>query len=128
MKLSKWAGRATCALALSVSTGVVVAQDDNWPPERIKSEWVGKKVFSRAANGQLADFWLREDGTAEIALANGFSDTGKWWLSDTGYCTKWQKIRNGEERCFTVRNRMGQVQVFNPDGSLNGTIIRTQSP
>lgn len=126
MKLGTWTARAAGAVVLTVATGVVVAQDDNWPPERIKSEWVGKKVFSRAANGQLADFWMKEDGSAELGLANGFSDTGQWRLSDTGYCAKWQKIRNGEERCFTVRNRMGQVQVINPDGSVNATIIRVQ--
>ncbi|MCU0813553.1 MAG: hypothetical protein MUC32_04245 [Burkholderiaceae bacterium] len=126
MKLGRWTARAAGVVVLTAAAGVVVAQEDSWPPERIKSEWVGKKVFSRAANGQLADFWLKEDGSAEVALSSGFSDTGQWRLSDTGYCAKWQKIRGGEERCFTVRNRMGQVQVFNPDGSVNATIIRVQ--
>lgn len=125
MKPATMIAWATCATALAATTAAV-AEDDNWTPDRIKSEWVGKKVFSRTANGALADFWMRDDGTAEVAVGNNFTDKGTWWLSDRGYCTKWQKIRDGEERCFTVRNRLGQVQVFNPDGSLNSTIIRVQ--
>ncbi|NWG73867.1 MAG: hypothetical protein HXY24_04560 [Rubrivivax sp.] len=125
MKPATMIACATCAAALTATTSAL-AQDADWTADRIKSEWVGKKVFSRGASGQLADLWLKEDGGAEVSLANGFSDAGKWRLSDTGFCTKWQKIRNGEERCFTVRNRMGQVQVINPDGSLNSTVIRVQ--
>jgi hypothetical protein len=86
---------------------------------------VGKKLFTRAASGALLDLWFKADGTLDLS-GNNISDVGVWRLSDTGYCAKWQKIRNGEERCFTVATRAGQVQVFNPDGSLNGTVIRAQ--
>ena len=108
MKPATMIAWATCATALAATTAAVA------------------KVFSRTANGALADFWMRDGGTADVAVGNNFTDKGTWWLSDRGYCTKWQKIRDGEERCFTVRNRLGQVQVFNPDGSLNSTIIRVQ--
>ncbi|MBK8866386.1 MAG: hypothetical protein IPN37_21025 [Betaproteobacteria bacterium] len=81
MKPATMIAWATCATALAATTAAV-AEDDNWTPDRIKSEWVGKKVFSRTANGALADFWMRDDGTADVAVGNNFTDKGTWWLSD----------------------------------------------
>ncbi len=123
--MNRWTPYMMTAVLLGTFASASLAQDEVWPPSRIKAEWVGKQVFSRGANGVLVDFWLREDGTAAVA-ANNFSDTGTWRLSDTGYCTTWRTLRSGEERCFTVRSVRGQVQVFNPDGSLNTSVIRVQ--
>lgn len=103
------------------------AQQDDWTPEKIRSEWVGKKLLVRGSNGQLMDLWFRADGAIEIA-GNNFSDSGTWRLNESGYCAKWQRIRNGEERCFTVRTTLGQTVVFNPDGSPSGTVVRTVAP
>jgi hypothetical protein len=103
------------------------AQQDNWAPDKISSEWVGKKLLVRTANGQLMDLWFKSDGVIEIA-GNNFTDTGVWRLNESGYCAKWQKIRSGQERCFTVRTELGQTVVFNPDGSPSGSILRSVAP
>lgn len=103
------------------------AQDDRWPPERIKTEWAGKKLFVRSASGQMMDMWFKDDGGLELA-GNNFADSGVWRLSDSGYCTKWQKIRNGAETCFTVISKLGQTFVYNLDGSLSGSVMRVVSP
>lgn len=110
---------------LAVAAVTAGAQETLWTPAQIKAEWAGKKLFSRAASGGFVDVWFKEDGTLELAT-NNFSDRGTWRLSEKGYCTTYEKIRNGEERCFTVATRSGQVQVINPDGSLSGTVLRTQ--
>lgn len=119
---------APLLIALAVAFGgPSSAQDNRWSPEQIKAEWAGKKLFVRSANGQMMDLWFKEDGGLELA-ANNFSDTGVWRLSDNGYCAKWQKIRNGEERCFTVGTRLGQTFVYNLDGSLSGSVMRAVAP
>ncbi|MDZ7589446.1 MAG: hypothetical protein U5L05_01880 [Rubrivivax sp.] len=56
------------------------------------------------------------------------SDTGIWRLNESGYCARWQKIRKGEERCFTVRTELGQTVVLNPDGSPSATVVRSVAP
>ncbi len=73
------------------------------------------------------ELWFKADGAIEIA-GNNFSDSGTWRLNETGYCAKWQRIRNGEERCFTVRTALGQTVVYNPDGSPSGTVVRSVAP
>jgi hypothetical protein len=112
------------ALALSAA-GVATAQDARMTPEEIKASWVGKKTLVRGASGALFDLYFKADGTIDIS-GNSFSDSGVWRLSDQGYCATWKRIRAGEERCFTVGKSALNLQVFNPDGSVSGTIVRVE--
>ncbi|MBK9442368.1 MAG: hypothetical protein IPN53_14135 [Comamonadaceae bacterium] len=102
----------------------VLAQNVNVSPQEIEKAWVGKTVVGAAAAGPAAgkmlEMQLRADGTAEVSGAA--TDTGVWRLSEQGYCATWKKIRNGQERCFTVQRLGSDWRVINPDGSLN-TII-----
>jgi hypothetical protein len=99
------------------------AQDTVVSGDEIKAKWAGKKLFTRGANGQLADFALMVDGSASIST-NNFSDTGTWRPWEKGYCAKWQKIRQGAEACFTVLRRGSDIVILNPDGSTSGQILR----
>jgi uncharacterized membrane protein len=122
---------ATRSFNLAVATlglffaGIVTAQDAPMTSEEIKAGWVGKKIVSRGANGALFDLFFKADGTIEIS-GNSFSDSGVWRLAEQGYCATWKKIRAGEERCFTVAKRGFNLQVFNPDGSVSGTILKVE--
>lgn len=69
-------------------------------PEEIQSLFVGKKVLGQMASGGMFDFQMNPDFTATTSAAGG--DTGKWRLSADGYCSTWNKIRAGTERCFKV--------------------------
>lgn len=99
------------------------AQDQPVTGDQIKAMWVGKKVFGRSTTGGLLDFYLKADGTSAVSVGN-LNDTGTWRPTPTGYCATWQKIRAGEERCFTVVNRGGKMLVLNPDGSVGTEVIK----
>jgi hypothetical protein len=112
-----------CGLA-AVSAGAA-AQDQAMTPDEIKSSWIGKKVFARSAAGGLVDFSMLSDGSATVAVGNT-TDTGTWRLTPTGYCATWQKLRGGQESCFTVVRRGADTFVLNADGSVNTQILRVQ--
>lgn len=99
------------------------AQDQAMTGEQVKAAMVGKKVFGRSTSGGLVDFYMRADGTSEVAVGN-MTDTGVWRTTDNGYCTTWKKIRPGQERCFAVVKRGDKMLILNPDGSVGTEILR----
>lgn len=94
-----------------------------WAPEQIRAQWVGKKVFGRASNGQAVELQLAADGTATVS-AGTLQDSGTWRLNESGYCATWKVIRAGQERCFTVADRSGTLYILNPDRSVGTEVIR----
>ena len=102
------------------------AQDTVMTPQEIQSAWAGKTAIALISGGPSAgktiELKLNGDGSAE--LGGSLSDTGTWRFSDKGYCATWKKIRAEQERCFTVVRKGSDMQVFNPDGSLNSTVIQ----
>jgi hypothetical protein len=100
------------------------AQDASLSAHELQASWVGKTMVgvigSGPAAGKPLEFTMNADGTA--VLSGAASDTGSWRLSELGYCASWKKIRNGQERCFTVHRLGADFQVINPDGSLSATI------
>jgi hypothetical protein len=92
-------------------------------PQEISAQWVGKKILARDPKGNLLDFKLISDGTAEVA-GSSWSDKGTWRLSSDGYCATWKKIRAGQERCFTVQVAGTTVTILNPDQSVSGVLLR----
>jgi hypothetical protein len=61
------------------------------------------------------------DGSVRVSWSGG-GDTGKWWIKDGKFCTKYSQIRNGAEACF-INYRTGPKEYvsFNADGSYNAT-------
>ncbi len=104
------------------------AQDVPVPPQEIKAAWVGKTIVAAIGSGPMAgktiQMQLKTDGSAEVAGA--ISDSGTWRLSEQGYCATWKKIRAGQERCLTVVRKGAEIQILNPDGSLNSTVNQVQ--
>jgi hypothetical protein len=63
------------------------------------------------------------DGTARVEWPGG-GDTGRWQVRDGKICIKWQKIRNGEEGCFTsYKTGPKEHMSFASDGTLNAKTI-----
>lgn len=97
-------------------------------PQEIQATWVGKSITAVIASGSLSGkeflFRLRSDGTSSIQ--GPLQDTGKWRLSDNGYCNRWEKIRSGEERCFTVVRRDKEFLIMDSSGALNSTVLRVE--
>jgi len=53
-----------------------------------------------------------------------FTDTGTWRIKDGRLCTRWTKIRNGEEACVTVYKTGERARAsFLPDGTLSSTSV-----
>lgn len=62
------------------------------------------------------------DGTQTIQYSKG-TDKGKWRIANGEQCSKWTKIRSGSEKCATwFEIGPGKYEVYNPDGSKNGTM------
>ena len=102
---------------------VAFAQDQAMTGEQVKAALVGKKVFGRSTSGGLVDFYMRADGTSEVAVGN-LRDTGVWRITDNGYCNTWKTIRGGREGCFTVVKRGDKITILNTDGSVGTEILR----
>jgi uncharacterized membrane protein len=115
--------RVILIAALLALPFAVQAQDKPLTPAEIKAAWIGKKLFARAANGNMLDLHMNSDGSAALTVGN-FSDTGTWRLSDSGYCATWKRLREGKEACFTAVRRGSSVYILNADQSINGEILR----
>ena len=114
------AGAAASALLCGLlASDPARAQSVPVAPAEIRDKWSGRTLQGRTPGGAAVAMSFKSDGKAE--LSGAASDTGTWRVSDNGYCTTWNRIRAGQERCFTVRRAAGRIEVFNPDGSLSGS-------
>lgn len=123
IKQGRLVAAATAFLIIAANPGVTAAES-LMTPDEIKNAWIGKKLLGRTPTGVMFDFTMRTDGTAEIVGIN-WSDVGTWRFSKNGYCTKWNRIREGQERCVTVVKNGSTSTVFNPDKSVSAEILRT---
>jgi hypothetical protein len=89
--------------------------NDFLKPDQIQNLFTNKKVLGQAANGAMFDIQMNSDFTVTTSAAGG--DTGKWRLSEDGYCATWTKIRQGKEACFKVSQVGVNYFVIGPDGS-----------
>ncbi len=112
---------AFVGVAWAFAAGVALAEDVPVGAKEIESTWIGKELMGTNARGTDLFLKLQADGTATVKAGNT-SDSGNWRLSDDGYCATWQKIRAGQEACFTVTRSGNTFKVMNKDGSLSGYI------
>jgi hypothetical protein len=102
-------------LISSVLFANVALANELLKPDQIQNLLAGKKIVGQAPNGSMFDFQMNADFTAATSAAGG--DTGKWRLSDDGYCATWTKIRKGAEACFKISKSGLNYFVIGPDGS-----------
>ena len=62
-----------------------------------------------------------QEGGARLDWGRGAAE-GSWRMSGGKFCTKYQGIRNGEERCVTIyKTGENAYKAFLPDGTFHGT-------
>ena len=99
--------------------GQVLAQDGPVTGKEIQEAWSGRELIDTTASGSKVYMKLEADGKASVT-AGSTNDVGTWRAAESGYCTTWQTIRAGQERCFTVTRSGSTFKITNPDGSLSG--------
>ena len=75
-------------------------------PAEIRSELVGRAIVWWEEGGWLAgQLVLAPDGSAEITVdtPKPAGDVGRWTIRDGELCTEWGAIRDGIEKCYSVR-------------------------
>jgi hypothetical protein len=103
----------------SLYWNVTLAQDGPVSAKEIQDTWVGKELIGTTASGSKTFLRLESDGNASVS-AGSTNDTGRWRISENGYCTTWKTIRAGQERCYTVTRMGSTFRVANPDGTVGG--------
>jgi hypothetical protein len=107
-----------------VAFAACVAREPGVPvgPEEVEQDLVGKVWRVELPDGHAATEWLNANGS--VVIRGGLNDAGRWRLWKKGYCTAWQRMRQGAERCFTLdRTASGQYRIYKPDGTLSMTIL-----
>jgi hypothetical protein len=99
--------------------GQVLAQDGPVTGKEIQEAWSGKELIGTTASGSKVFMKLEADGKASVT-AGSTNDIGTWRTVESGYCTTWQTIRAGQERCFAVTRSGSTFKITNSDGSLSG--------
>lgn len=105
------------ALTLVAASGFFAgrAESQTLTGEQIRQEWTGKTLNAQFGSGAQVRMVLAGDGTARVEGAA--ADTGTWRVTESGYCTKWLRLNDGQERCFAVmRGAAGRFVVSNPQG------------
>ncbi len=64
---------------------------------------VGQTVRAISPTGSIMVITYGADGKSTIDVNNGgFTDTGVYKVTATGYCATWTKIHEGKEGCYIV--------------------------
>ena len=94
-------------------------------PDVVQRELVGKVWNVELPNGKAAVEDFKADG--KVTITGGLNDRGYWRLWEQGYCTQWFRMRNGAERCFTVKKTAdGKYLIYKPDGEISMTILSVE--
>lgn len=113
------------ALGLMAASGTALAAE-TLTPQQISEQLVGKTLIGRDhVSGDKPSrpvvLQFKPDGTVdyevEIQANKKSTDTGRWHLSDTGYCVTWAKFKSGQERCNTVQRDGDTYRTIHADGS-----------
>jgi hypothetical protein len=104
-------------LGLTWSLGAVMA-------EQALSAKELKALFSNSTQTgetrKAKRYWLykRPDGTMTYKHEDGWTDEGKWWVTDDGKsCTQLETVRKGKVRCSQILHVGDKYKVLRPDGS-----------
>lgn len=118
---------AGLAIGLMLPTGSALATD-MLSPQQISEQLVGKTLVGRNHLSENKPSWpvvlqFKPDGTMALDVRTNkeiWTDTGRWHLSDTGYCVTWAKYKSGQEQCNTVQRQGDTYRTYrtiHADGS-----------
>lgn len=82
------------------------------PAEIMATFATGVPFTATAPSGKVFMITLKPDGTAQnVPKGKKKGKTGKWRLSDDGYCTSWEKTA---ENCYKIRQIGTTYEVVTP--------------
>jgi hypothetical protein len=112
-----WSGIAAFAVGLAATP----AAAQSLTGAEVMALFADKILTAVLPNGSTAELRLARDGTA--AATGAVTDQGRWWPIESGYCSQWRTLSEGQERCFSVMRRAdGAFDIVNPAGAVTSTI------
>ena len=84
--------------------------------------------IARETSEGTENYWLykRTDGSMVYKTEKGYSDEGKWWVTDDGKsCTQFNKLRKGKERCSIISKSCDGYQSHRPDGTMKAFTLES---
>jgi len=86
----------------------------------IKNTVVDAKLEGRDSQNRLVEIVVQEDGSLELDVPEkNLSDTGKWTLEGSQFCSEWKKVRRGKKNCSIVRHLNGNKYLFKSEDRQN---------
>lgn len=96
----------TLALGLASSTAALAMSEADFRSSIVGKTWKWKS----GKTGGTVKFYKSGKVKVVIKGKGGFRDKGTWRYRRSGHCTKYKKIRKGEEKCFSMK-RKGKTYV-----------------
>jgi hypothetical protein len=89
----------------------------------VEAAFKGKSFAVTAQSGWTGVMTFGPDMMLTSAASDG-SDTGTYRFAEGGYCSTWQRFRDGEEACFTAESLGdGRYQLYTLDGQLDDLLV-----
>lgn len=66
---------------------------------QIEDKIIDRPLNFKTASGATGEIFYSSSGTSKIEVGDDFTDTGTWRLNGNEFCTTWDIIRAGEEKC-----------------------------
>lgn len=82
------------------------ASADNLTDKEIAGELAGKEIAWWEQEGwRHGHLFLSPDGVAEMTVDRPVAerDTGRWSLRGDAVCTRWNRLRDGHEKCYRIQ-------------------------
>lgn len=92
------------ALAVCFLQSPAIAETLN--AEQVRSLMINKHVTWSTPDGEwTGSSRYKSNGKSSISVTKPekFSDRGTWKINGNVFCSKWKKLRDGKERCSTIR-------------------------
>jgi hypothetical protein len=89
----------------------------------VEAAFKGKSFAVTAPSGWTGVITFAPDMTLTSAGNDG-TDSGTYRFAEGGYCSTWQRFRDGEEACFTaVDLGESRYQLYTLDGQLDDLLV-----
>lgn len=101
------------AVAGLIASGSASLSQQALSGAEIRSLVEGKSYRWDTPNGFAGSITVRSDGSQSLTsnIPNIESDTGSWRIHGDQLCSRWTKIRGGDESCQTISRQSDTVYV-----------------
>jgi hypothetical protein len=93
-----------CFASVVGFAGPGIAQTVMMTQSDVEAAFSGKAFALTTQEGTTATIAFHRDLTALVTFNDGSTDGGTYRFAEGGYCSSWEKFREGVEACFTVES------------------------